>query len=153
MHETQKDVSILSCIPEMPANPVSTYNLPQGCLYAPTWEYVCWLEEKLSKYIPNPLLEAEYPVATSDPFLAELRKAFPDHTFEYDYDFVSHRDNLLIDGLIVTLKWTHPDETYLNAMSGEVPDQFATTEDYLKHEILKQVAEYLTHKGEKNERV
>jgi len=118
----------------------------------PTWEYVCWLEEKLSKSLPNPMLEAEYSVATSDPFLSELRKAFPNHTFEYDYNFSSHRDDLLIDGLAMTLQWTHPDEAYLNGLSGEMPDQFATTEDYLKHEVLKQVAEYLTHKGEKNER-
>lgn len=116
----------------------------------PTWEYVCWLETRLSKYEKEPQPGTTITTAIYNPILDILKESFPDHTFELKED----RGYLYIDGKKATMEWTHPDEASVNfAVHGEVPDQFATAEEYLKHELQERVAKYLSSQGEKNERV
>jgi len=116
----------------------------------PTWEYVCWLEARLSKYEKEPLEAGTITTTIYNPILDILKDSFPDHTFELKED----KGYLYIDGKKATMQWTHPDEASVNfAVHGEVPDQFATAEEYLKHELQKRVAEYLSSQGEKNEHV
>jgi hypothetical protein len=116
----------------------------------PTWEYVRWLESRLSKYEKELFETGIVTTAIYNPILNSLKESFPDHTFELKED----KGYLYIDGKKATMEWTHPDEASVNfAVHGEVPDQFATAEEYLKHELQEGVAKYLSLQGEKHEHV
>lgn len=120
----------------------------------PTWDYVCWLEERLSKYETEPLPEASYTTTSKDSIgdiLGFLRQNFPGHSFAVNP--LNLRSPLYIDGRPIPQQFTHPDEMSFNVAFGQVPDQYATTEEYLKHELLIRVAKYLSSQGESNEHV
>jgi len=52
------------------------------------------------------------------------------------FELKEGKKHLYIDEKKAIVKWMHPDEASVNfATHGEMPDQFATAEEYLKHEL------------------